>query len=117
MKDNRSKSSNDAHAKKTLATRRAALADSDAVFASMDKRASEQFFAGRGFSQDTIKALAAHGIVLPEELLFMPASRIKRISFGSEKAALAEIRSYRKQFLGEPKYSQDAGHTAWGGAS
>jgi len=89
--------------KKHFASRRAAQAASDAVFAAMDARAAEQFFAKRGFSLETIKALVAHGILMPEELLFMPAEQIGRISFDSAQSALAEIRVYRAHFLSESK--------------
>ena len=99
MNDTRTKNANDARVKKNIASRKAARAQSDAVFASMDKSAAEQIFARRGFSRETIKALVAHGILLPEELLFMPVSQINRISFESEKTARAEIRSYRERFL------------------
>ena len=58
MNDKRS----DTHAKKNVVSRRAALADNAAVFASMSTRASEQFFARRGLSQATIKALVAWNI-------------------------------------------------------
>ena len=59
------------------------------------------FFARRGFSAETIKALVARGILMPEELLFMPPDEIRDIPFRSGKTALAEIRAYRKQFLGQ----------------
>jgi len=101
MSESRSKSANNADGKKHVASRKAARAASDAVFASMDNRAAEQIFAQRGFSHETIKALIAHGLLLPEELLFMPAAQISRISFDTEKTVRAEIRAYRKRFLGE----------------
>lgn len=103
MNENRSKGANNADGKKHLASRKTARANSDAVFAAMDTRAAEQFFARRGFSPETIKALIAHGLLLPEELLFMPNAQINRISFDSEKIARAEIRAYRARFLEENK--------------
>jgi hypothetical protein len=55
----------------------------------------------RGFSRETIKALAAHGILMPEELLFIPTEQIARISFDSAQSASAEVRAYRAHFLSE----------------
>jgi hypothetical protein len=103
MNDEESKSTSDARAKKHVASRKTARAESDAVFASMDARAAEQFFAKRGFSPETIKALVAHGILMPEELLFMTADPLRHIPFASAEIALGEIWAYRERFLGEKK--------------
>ena len=55
-----------ADAPEVRASRKVAGAASDAVFDSMDIRAVEQFFGKRGLSSETIKALVAKGIELPE---------------------------------------------------
>ena len=79
-------------------SRGAATARNEAVFAAMDKRASENFFADRGFSAQTIKALIANGMSLPEELLLMADDEAGRIP-GLDEAGLAEVQAYRKRFL------------------
>ena len=103
MRVKESKGTNDARAKKDAASREIARAKSDALFASIDARAAEHFFAKRGFSSETIKDLVAHGILMPEELLFMSGDNIVGISFDSAKISLAEIRAYRQRFLLQDK--------------
>ena len=80
-------------------TRALAATASDAVFAQMANRAEQQFFANRGFSTDSIKALTAYGVELPEELLVMTESEIPRIP-GLGAHGLAEVRVYRGRFRG-----------------
>ena len=77
--------------------RAAATAANDAAFAVMDIHAAEQFFDKRGFSRGTIAALAAHGIGLPEELLFMTEAQILQIP-GLGNASLEEVRAYKARF-------------------
>ena len=83
-------------------TRAAAATASDAVFAQMADRAEQLFFANRGFSADSVKALTAHGIELPEELLPMTESQILQIP-GLGTHGLAEVRTYRRRFRCEDK--------------
>ena len=83
-------------------TRALAATASDAVFAQMADRAEQQFFANRGFSADSIKALTAYGIELPEELLVMTEGDILRI-LGLGTHGLAEVRAYRGRFRGADK--------------
>ena len=82
--------------------RRLATKQSDAVFAAMAKRASENFFANRGFSAETIEALVAHGMSIPEELLLITADDAVGIP-GLGISGKAEVQAYRKRFLREPK--------------
>ena len=82
-------------------SRRVATTQNEAVFAAMDKRASENFFANRGFSIHTIKALIANGVNLPEELLVMTADEAGRLS-GLDRSGLSEVRAYRKRFISHP---------------
>ena len=77
--------------------RATATAASDAAFAVMDIHAAEQLFGKRGFARDTIAALAAHGIGLPEELLFMTEEQILQIP-GLGNTGLDEVRAYRARF-------------------
>jgi hypothetical protein len=77
--------------------REVATSANDAVFAQMAHRAEQHFFANRGFSADSIKALSAHGIGLPEELLLMKESQILQIA-GLDANGLAEVRTYRRRF-------------------
>ena len=86
-----------ATAKRQAESRKVAIAQNDAVFAAMDKRASENFFGNRGFSTRTIQRLVANGLHLPEELLLMSADEAGRIP-GLDSAGLAEVRAYREQF-------------------
>ena len=59
------------------------------------KRAARHLaFLGRGLSDRTIKALVAHGIELPEQLLFMRRSELRMIPRIGD-AALADIESYQ----------------------
>jgi DNA-directed RNA polymerase alpha subunit len=51
-------------------------------------------FGGRGFSQRTLDALHAHGIKMPEELLFISEAAVRKIP-GIGKAAFEEIMRYR----------------------
>lgn len=87
-----------ARTKHQAESRKRATAQSDAVFTAMDKRAAENFFANRGFSGQTIKALVDHGIKLPEELLAMLESDIGRIA-GLGREGITEVQLYRKRFL------------------
>ena len=77
--------------------RRAAAEASDVVFASMQAVSETQFFGKRGFSAATVQILIDAGIVLPEELLFLPMDYIKGLS-GLQPAGLTEIRNYRRRF-------------------
>jgi hypothetical protein len=86
-----------AHAEHRHASRRKAGADADAAFAAMDRRAAIDFFGGRGLSRATVAALVAHGIALPEELLFMTREDIRRIP-GLDDDGRAAIREYRRRF-------------------
>lgn len=54
-------------------------------------------FAERGLSRRTIDALIYHGIKMPEWVLFMSETEIKKIS-GIGKSSLAEIVRYRLKF-------------------
>jgi hypothetical protein len=91
-----------ARAAQQVESRRAAAAQNETVFAAMDKRASENFFANRGFSAQTIKTLIANGVSLPEELLLMAADEVGRIP-GLGRAGLTEAQAYRKRFLFDRK--------------
>lgn len=86
-----------ARTKRQAESRKMATAQSDAVFTAMDKRAAENFFANRGFSDQTVKALVDHGIKLPEELLVMPESDVSRI-VGLGREGITEVQLYRKRF-------------------
>jgi len=82
-------------------TRRTASEANKAVFTAMNERASENFFAQRGLSGATIAALIGHGIVLPEELLFMTEEELRGIP-ELDGSAIAEIEAYRRRFPGKP---------------
>jgi hypothetical protein len=88
-----------ARAARQMESRRVATTQNEAVFAAMDKRASENFFANRGFSAHTIKTLIANGVSLPEELLVMTPNKAERIP-GLDQTGLSEVRAYRKRFRG-----------------
>jgi len=90
-----------ARAARQVESRRVATTQNEAVFAAMDTRASENFFANRGFSTHTIKVLIASGINLPEELLGMTADQAGHIT-GLGRPGLSEVRAYRKRFLTHP---------------
>jgi|KBSSwiStaDraftv2_1062776.scaffolds.fasta_scaffold2154164_1 hypothetical protein len=77
--------------------RKVAAANSDAVFAVMEKRAAENFFAARGFSAQTIHALVANGMHLPEEVLLLTDDEARHIP-GLESAGQAEVHAYRTRF-------------------
>jgi hypothetical protein len=77
--------------------RHAAAEASDVVFASMQAVSETQFFGKRDFSAATVQTLIYDGIVLPEELLFLPIEYIKGLS-GLQPAGLTEIRNYRRRF-------------------
>jgi hypothetical protein len=78
-------------------SRAAASAANDAVFTAMDVTSAAQFFGNRGFSAATIEILTGSGIVLPEELLFLPMAYFMGLS-GLKATGLTEIRNYRKRF-------------------
>ena len=78
-------------------TRAVAATANEAVFAQMADRAEQQFFANRGFSAESIKALTSHGLELPEELLLMTERQILNIP-GLGSHGLAEVRAYRRRF-------------------
>jgi hypothetical protein len=79
------------------ASRKKAGADADAAFTAMDERAAINFFGKRGFSRATVAALIAHGITLPEEVLFLTREDIRQIP-GLDEELRAEIRDYRRRF-------------------
>jgi hypothetical protein len=83
-------------------SRRVETEKMDAAFAEMGKRASENFFANRGFSAQTIRTLIASGISLPEELLLMTADEAGCIQ-GLGEDGLAEVKAYRERFLSAPQ--------------
>jgi hypothetical protein len=78
--------------------RATATAKVDAVFAVMDKRASEHFFADRGFSAQTIHVLVANGVRLPEELLLMTEDETGDLP-GLDSVGRVEVHAYRVRFL------------------
>ena len=96
-RETRSQKKQRAHTEHQSASRRKAGADADAAFAAMDARAALNFFGGRGFSRATVAALAAHGLHLPEELLFMTREDIRDIA-GLDEEGRSEIREYRARF-------------------
>jgi hypothetical protein len=96
----------DARATRDTKSRGLAIMQNEAVFAAMDERASENFFAGRGFSARTIKTLVSNHISLPEELLLMTDHEAVRVR-GLDKAGRGEIQAYRKRFLSRANESGD----------
>lgn len=80
--------------------REAAHAANEAVFAAIDDRAAQQFFAKRGLSADTIRALILHEVEMPEELLLLSDRELLQID-GLEKNGLAEVKAYRRRFSGK----------------
>lgn len=91
-----------AHIKRQADSRKKAIAQNNAVFEGMDRRAAENFFAKRGFSAPTVKALIDHGLKLPEELLMMTESEVGSIA-GLGKEGVTEVRAYRERFLIPPR--------------
>jgi hypothetical protein len=76
----------------------AALAAKRTISKEMLRHEDARAFArGRGLSQSTAESLIAHGLDLPERLLFMTESAIQEIP-GIGETALAEIRAYRARF-------------------
>jgi hypothetical protein len=62
------------------------------------ERSHQNFCAGRGLNEQTIKVLRANGIEEPERLLFMTEAQIKVIP-GIGKVAMSNIAAYRAKFL------------------
>jgi hypothetical protein len=62
------------------------------------ERGQQNFCAGRGLNEQTIKVLRANGIEEPERLLFMTEAQIKVIP-GIGKVAMSNIAAYRAKFL------------------
>jgi hypothetical protein len=82
--------------------RRSSAKVADASAAIMAGFFKKTAFSERGFSEHTISVLMAHGMDLPERLLFMTEEQIRQIP-GAGKAVIAQIKSYRARFLGEGK--------------
>ena len=96
----KSESKRQAAAEQQSTRRAAAHAANEALFAAIDDRAAQQFFAKRGLSADTIRALILHGIAMPEELLLLTEKELLQIE-GLEEEGLDEVKAYRGRFSGK----------------